>query len=408
MSVENDIQVRKSNPLIQSMGNPSLLANKILLTALVHAEMADPKNLSPLLSPEDWKRVKRDLKADYTKGLVAIFPQSEIRKFAKKSNSGSYYDSLNSILNSNPMTKTDGFKSLQNQWTVVLNSNGLHETISLITACAYDEKTHNIFIKFSDEEKIQKQIYNLKSNYTTLSYKKMMLFKSNYASKLYEIIKSRIDYDDATSKTINDTYEYTYNIAHLKYMLGVLNPFYSNETIKMLGAKNPDYDVAEGMNVSGGMPKWYDFKRYCLDKCQKEINELTEFTMSYTPGERKGKGGKICDVTIIIKRKVDVVNTAPVLNSDELFDLIDQVRDIITEKLSTADIKTLLDKAGNDIEKIRTACKVASEHTNIDSYMGFLIKAIENDWKPKIKIKKTEFEQNSYDFEALEKQLLKN
>ena len=413
MSIENDVQIRKSNPLIRALGNPTSLANKIMWAAFAHAEMADPKNPSPLLNKKEWARISELAQADYTKGLVAIFPQSEVRLTAKKGHSGSYYKALNELLNSNPQSKTDGLKSLQNQWTVIFEGKGFHESVSLISACAYDEKTKMIFIKFSDEEKVQKHLYNLKGDFTIFSYKKMMQFKSNYSAKLYEIIKSRIDFEEAKTKVILNRYEFEYNIAHLKYMLGVIDPFYSNETIKMLAVTNPDYDAAAEKIKGEGMPKWYDFKRNCLDKCQVEFNKLTEFNLDYVPGERKGKGGKITEVKLIVERKVDIIqdSNVPEISEEKLFELIDQARDIIKENISTTDIKMLIEKADYDINRISTAYEVYKEYNTkepVESIAGFMRRAIEENWKPKKKNTFNRFEQNKNDFEELEALLLDN
>lgn len=422
MSVENGIKFKKDNELIRSLGNPSNLANKVLYAALVHVEMADPKNPSPILSKADWERVSRELNADYTRGLVSIFSQNEIRLLANKGNSGSYYNGIRKLLNSNPNSKTEGLQSFKNQMTMVSSSKGVHETVSLVTACAFDEKTKNIFIKFSDEEKIQKKIYNLKKNYTLLPYDVMMQFRSNYASKLYEILKSRIDYEESKSNTIKNRYEFKYNIAHLKYLLGVLDPFNNKETISLITQNNPDFDLVEGFDKTGKMPNWTDFKRYCLVPCQKDINNLTEYNLDFEKGERKGRGGKVFDVTLIVERKVEIVGESALKDdtpsTDDLFDLIDKAREIIIEKipqkLSTAEIKILLDESNNDVEKIKKACQVANESKKVDDYMRFLRSAIKKDWDPNKRGRKAtenrfnNFEQNKYDFEALEEQLLDN
>ena len=418
LSAEN-IQVKKSNPLIQSMGTPTVLANQLLLTALVHAEMADPLHPSPVISKEDWKRISEVSNADYTKGLVAIFPQSEIRKYSGRANSGSYYSGLEIALNSSPKSKAEGAKALANQWEIIINSRGVHEHVSLITASAYDTVTKTVFIKFSDEEKVQKHIYNLQKNYTTLSYQQMMKFKTNYASKLYELLKSRIDYDDNKEGVIKQHYEYTYNVAHLKFMLGVLNPFNSNETIKLLGHSNPDYDaIADKIstgNEENGWPKWYDFKRYCLIKCKKEISELTEFNMDFAPGEKKGNGGRVVEVVITVDRKTDVLdskNKEITVTDDEKYDLIDKVKELIEEPLSTKEIISILEASGYNLEKVKKQYDNLKKANNVENVVGWMINAIKNNYKPSVTRKKkhsfTGFEQSSVDFDEIERLLVDN
>lgn len=416
MSLEYDVQIKKSNPLIRALGNPSKLATKLLWAGFAYAKKYTPDNPSPLLSKEDWSRIKEISQADYTNGLIAIFPQSEVRKAANLSNSGSYYKNLNELLNSHPKSKAGVLKSLQNQWTVIMREKGFHESVSLVTACAYDEKTKMVFIKFADEEKIQKYIYDVQKDFTTFSYKEMMQFKSNYSSKMFELLKSKVDFEDSKTNTVKNRYEYTYNIAHLKYQLGVLDPFYSNKTIEMLQTNNPDFDAAADTVKGEGMPEWYDFKRNCLEKCKKEITKITNFNFDYIPGDRKGKGGKITEVTLIFERKVDVVVSKDMDTPfTDLFEQIDQVRNLLGadgNTLSTANIKTLIEKAEYNIKKIETAYEVYNEyikHTEVEDFMCFMIRAIEKNWKPKAKKNSfNNFEQTKIDFDELEKRLLDN
>lgn len=433
MSVElDDIQVKKSNPLIQSMGTPSVLANQLLLTALVHADIADPAHPSPVISKEDWKRIKETTNADYTKGLVAIFPQSEIRRATGRSNSGSYYQGLKTALNSSPKSKTEGAQALANQWEIIINSRGVHEHVSLITASAYDTVTKTVFIKFSDEEKVQKHIYNLQRNYTTFSYQQLMRFKNQYSSKLYELLKSRIDYDDSKSGVIQNTYTFTYNLSHLKFMLGVLNPFNSNETIRLLGLSNPDYDAIADMIYDGQSDtkgyEWYDFKRFVLSKCQREINKLTEFDIEYKEGV-KGRAGKVLEVVFTVTRKTDVIGTptqkttksktkpVPVCDEDELLEMIVQIKTLLGSDCTAKDARSIAEAAEYDMSRVKTAYDLMmASGTEVSNVTGWMITAIKESYKTSsvtkpAKMKKNRFnsfEQNEYDFDALEEALLDN
>ncbi len=383
-----EVQVRKSNALIEAFGQPSLLATRLLYAAILHAEKRTEGGLSPYMAREDFDRVRSQTGVDFTKGLVAVFPQAEIRQLTG-THSGSYYKSLESLLNS---PKTDKKKSLIGQWSLLVNSKGVKGEVALITACLYDKKSGNILIKFSDEEDLQNLVVNSKY-YTSLPYERIMKFKCTYSSKLYELIKKEISYDEAVTKEIRQTYEFNYDLGKLKFLLGIISPFSSPEYVSMLSARNPDYNAIAAMAPpeDAGMVKYNDFKRFCLEKATAEITELTEFDVDFYHGKKRGLGGKIYDVTLVVKRKAEVTEEgsgqetvskkkSSARREEDMFERMMNINDILEAEFSPDEIRQIAKAAGYDDERIRKAYQVYRTTEKVKSRVGFMIAAVQGDY----------------------------
>lgn len=86
---------------------------------------------------------------------------------------------------------------------------------------------------------------------------------------------------------------------------------------------------------------------------------------------------------------------------------------MIEENLSFKDIKAICKASNYDIEKIRNAYNIAQETPNITNLVGFMIKAIQEEYtvpvkkkgRPK-KNKFNNFDERQYNFDDLEKGIL--
>ncbi len=398
------INVKKSNTIIQSIGKTSLLSNKIFLTALLKIERREGCSVE---LKAYYKKIENLTGADFSKGLVAEFSNADMRQFLKKS--GSYYKAVQGLLDGNSVD------SLKKQWGIMVHNpeDGLYGVVDVITAMIYDEKNGKLLIKFSDEERIQEELYNLKRNYTTLNYRLMMSFKSVYSYRIFEMIMSRIGYDDWKNKGKSQEYFYEYGLSELKYHLGILDPYISLEVkqaITMARTAEDFEKIEEGISTENKMPRYNDFERYTLKKAIAEINAIRdlEYEFSYAP-IRNGKGGKVRGVQFIVKRVDAVVMTKDgkhELTEDEKDEVFDKIRSMINEELKMKEIRTIAETAGYDFEKVKKAYDVAkASKKDIPNLVGFLKAAIENGYeKPvekKAKNKFNNFDQAEVDYEAI-------
>ena len=102
------------------------------------------------------------------------------------------------------------------------------------------------------------------------------------------------------------------------------------------------------------------------------------------------------------------------ITEDEKYELIDQVKDLIEEKISTKNIMSILEAAGYDYEKVRKQYNNSKKAKKIGNLVGWMIEAVKNDYSsPVDKVGAStnpfhNFQQNEYDFDALEEVLLDN
>ena len=404
------INVKKSNTLIQSIGKTTLISNKVFLTALLNVEKREG---CPSALTSYYKNLENICGADFSHGLVSEFTNADMRNFMTKS--GSYYKSIEELMDSNSPD------SLKKQWGIMINrpEDGLYGFVDVITAMIYDSKKGKLFVKFSDEKRIQEEIYNLKKNYTTLNYGVMMSFTSVYSYRIYEMLLSRIGYEDGSTKKKKDVYVFDYGLSELKYHLGILDPYINVNVKKAISAAKTaeDFDrIEDNISTEHKMPRYNDFEKYSLKKAKAEINSIKdrEFDFSYEP-IRNGRGGKVTGVTLIMNR-INSIQTLqkPVLSDDEKDEIIDEIRDLITEPLKTKDIRSIAETAGYDMEKIRKAYQVAEASTKkIDNLVGFMKKAIQNDYdvpvsKDPAKKQNFNFEQRDTDYDAIVNERINN
>lgn len=403
------INVKKSNNLIQSLGKTTLLSNKVLLTSLLKIE---ERNGVPDSEKEYYRRLEKASGTDFTQGLVAEFKNSDLRN-VMGNKSGSYYANIMELMD--PTNE----KSLRHQWIIMVKNpeDGLYGSTDVITSTLYDDKNGKLYIKFSNEPKIKKELYELKNNYTLLDYNLMMRFKSIYSYRIYELLMSRIGREDGIYKEKRDEYIFTYDISELKYLLGILDPYINKDVRLALSEPYPDFEKIETMiSDEHVMPRYNDLKKYTLEKAKKEIDEITDFIFDYSP-VRNGRGGKVVSVDLIMKRKVKI-NTEKKnaeksnLTLEEQDQFLDELCDIIAYPLKVKDLRAIAEAAAYDMEKVKKAYSVlqntSAEVTNIT---GYLIKAIKDDYTVITKKAKNnnlfnQFPQRNYDFEQLEMEIL--
>lgn len=406
------INVRKSNSLIESIGKTSLLSHKVFITSLLKIE-----NRTGVIEKEKkeyYKRLQQISGTDFSQGLVAEISNVELRK-SMGTKSGSYYSSIRELMD--PRSE----KSLRNQWVHMVKDteSGMYGSTDVITATLYDENKGTMYIKFSNEKKIQDELFNLKGNYTWFSYDLIMSFKYLHTFRIYELMTSRIDKQDAFNPK-RKTYSFYFNLSELKYLLGLLDPYINNDVKNALMQPNPDYEMIEN-KLSGEkvMPRYNDLQKYALSKAKEEIDAYTDYIFDYEP-VRNGRGAKVIGVDLLFTRKSAVEDEEPKkeITEDVQNDVLDMVISLFEEKVKMKDMKAICEAANYEYEKIEKAYKILkSSSVTINNFVGFMIKAIEDDYdepmenvqeekKQKKKTSFNNFEQRQYDYNELEKMLL--
>ena len=222
-------------------------------------------------------------------------------------------------------------------------------------------------------------LLQLNAWFTQYQLKNILAMKSFYSIRLYELLKLTIG-EDRKKKM-----EYTFSIQYLREYLECEHKF------KQIG----------------------QFKDKILDIAVRDISEYSEYNCRY---EGKKTGRSITDIIFYLELKEQKQEKKEEGEREkeqkelDLDDLIDQLREIINEKLKTKEYKAILEAANNNIELIQEKYELSKKQQKIENLVGWLIKAIEGNYSEPIeKRKKTSFnniEARQYNYEELERQLL--
>jgi hypothetical protein len=316
-------------------GRTSLLSAKVMLFALLKVENRNEVKYS-IKEMRYYNQLLKDTTVDYTKGLVAEMDVSDLKKLLKKERSGSFYASLKELFSIDPHEE----KSLRNSWAVMLPKTGSDVLgyAEVVTACHYDVANGKLFMKFSDEEFIRSQIWQIRSEYTELPFLHMINIKSIYTYRLYEIIYSEITRVDMTLQESGYVdmpleYSFRFSLGELQLMLGIIDITTDSVGKQRIAMKNPDYNfIASDVNTRQheNMGEYRSFRRYSLDVATAEINDTdtSAFTIDYDVECEEGSR-KVAYVIFNVRRKTqdNIVSTTTSTNDHADF-IVDLAREL--------------------------------------------------------------------------------
>lgn len=344
--------ITRSNSLITAKYKSSLLENKLMVLAL--------------------KRSKKD---SLNRPSVEISAE-EIRKLSGNTG-GSFYGQLKLAA-----------KSMANRTIFIEDSEKKQfKVINLIHVAEY--KNGMFSIRFTPEA--NEYLDDLRDNFTTMKLTTLFVFSSNYAYRLYEILKMH-EYKigkDNTPIVIN------YSLAELKLEMNCVNT--EEKAIQReLQKDTPDYErIVNDIAKEKHLENYSDFRKNALDVAKKQINELSDLYIDYKP-VRSGRGGKVVAVDIYLQRNVNnkmyaiaedgtEVVTEELLEPENMTELILDIIDYITDvKISSRDAGILLKDAGYNADAVKKAYDLSKTQTDIKNFMGWMRKCIIEDYQPSI------------------------
>ncbi len=251
------------------------------------------------------------------------------------------------------------------------------EILHWVSYAKYDSEMGTIMLMLSEE--IAPYVLALKERFTRYQTKNILTMQSFYAIRLYELLQMRIGMDK------KKTMMYQFGISELRTILECEKKF------KQIG----------------------EFKRFVLDIAIKEISDRTEYRCTY---ECNKTGRIITDIIFYLElkeqEKGEVEDRKEKQEELDIDDLIDQLREIISEKLKTKEYKAILEAANNDIELIQAKYQIAKKQRKIDNLVGWLLKAIQEEYSEPVEKKKiasfNNIEGRKYDYNELERALLRH
>lgn len=336
----------RSNKLILSRYSATLIENKIMALA--------------------FKRVKPNENGN----PMVVFTTDEIRRLTGIKGNG-FYDRLKMAA-----------AGLMNKM-IYMEDEQSHSFsfINLVQKAEYREGRFTVV--FTNESKAL--LYDLKSNFTSMSIDTLFSFKTNHGYRLYELLKVHEYKVGEDNKPI----EVVYPLSDLKLQLNCINTEEKRVKVELMQAR-PNYDkIVNELDTEKKFETWYEFRRGVLEKAVREINQLTELSVDYKP-IRTGRGGKTTAVRFYLKRKESISENKTISISSDASarsELAEQVRDMIQDvRLSKKDCISLLKASDNNIDKIRSAYELAKKQDGIENFVGWMIAAIKNGYEEPIEV----------------------
>ena len=386
--------ISKSNILISGKYKSSLQANRIN-----YINNLKLQNGHYTVDPE-------------TQELVVQLHPSEIVKMLNLKKGGSIYQSLDDVA-----------RQLIGTFIGVTDAENEHfRYINLVTESEYE----NGVLTTRYNPHMKKYLLNLKQNFTKLPRDLMMSWKSNTSYRMYELMRQRAYYPKTYTGARNGVFKITYDVYELRLLLGVVN---SNlvEVRKILDGTNPpDYKRACEASPEKLYEDWYAFRRSVIDTAIKEINGKKNCDIEIEYKTLKKKHGEVYAVEFTIylkefykKRDDDLPEVALSVDKDgktriklsqeDAFVIHAKVLNLLEpynipdNRITLSDIVSICEAADYDLEKIKKAERILSKSSNVEGVVGWLIKAIVNDYKEPIAYKGSEKKKNPFlDFEQRE------
>lgn len=319
-----------------------------IIEAKYKLPITEQKILHMLIAQIDFTDKELKFYSFYVSDFLTIFDEKNYTRQVKKS--------LDTLLNAKiKITKEKSF--LETHW---------------LSSAEYFEGG-KIELEFS--EKLKPFLIQLKKEFTKYDVAEINKFKSKFSVRIYLLMKQ---YQPLGERIIN--------VEELKEML----------------------------QVSASYPEYRNFKQKVLKIAYEEINRLSDLKIEYEEIKKSRKVDKIkFYITSNKHMELEDVPEGKKEQKDlDIDDLIDQLREIIHEKLKTKEYKAILEAANNDIELIQAKYQLARKQKKIDNLVGWMVKAIQEEYSEPVEKKKVasfnNIEARQYDYNELERALLKH
>jgi plasmid replication initiation protein len=340
VNMEKNYIVTKSNKLINCDYDLSVFEQKIILT------------LASMVEPQDTEFKEYEFKIkDFIK-LLGLKDQSKYTEIPK----------ITRELMKKVFEIREGNDILQLSW---------------LSSARYKTGKGTVILKF--DSNLKPYMLGLKEFYTSYKLANVLILKSKYSIRLYEILKSNL----------------FKNCIEIEL----------EELKSMVGAKAEYFKV------------YADFKRKVILQARKELKEKTDINFDF---EEVKTGRKTTSIKFIINsngkaiHEIAATSEMTIINEiktteKSLVDLIKQVQAICcNHKITDHEASCILSDANNNIGLIKERYNYLLTQKKVDNVVGYMRSIIVTYDKAQKNIKIDNFnnyEQREYDFEKLEKNL---
>ena len=385
--VSSSVLFKKKNELITSKSKMTLLGRKVLDIGIMKVE----EGVNEQGMPE----------------IHSVIYGTELKRILGRSGGGIYTQISDLIAPSNQKKGTKKRNSLKPSlldWRIVYKDKESETIIAsnVITTASFEKGV----LKLVYNNDIRPYLLGYKNNYTMLDVNMIAQFDSTYSYQLYQLFRATMDHEKSITKQMGP-FEMEVDLVELKCYLGIIDINEYEILSKAMTEGRLNYSVIEELKDEDLIKKlkvFGSFNEYALKPMREELNEKSDISVDYEP-VRSGRGGKVVAVRFILSYKNvrDSKQTADrELSEMELMDLVDAVRDIINEKLSSRDILAILKAANNNLDKIKAAYTLSRQAGDIGNLTGWLIMAIKEGYKGSPKKSHKNFQQSGTNYSEIE------
>ena len=255
--------------------------------------------------------------------------------------------------------------------------------VAWLSSARYEKGSGMVKLKFSPD--LKPYMLQLKEKFTQYQLANILSMKSKYSPRIYEILKC------------NEFKKQGY----IKIEIDELRKLLKADTV---------------------YPKYNDFKRYIIERTQKELKKISDISFEF---EEIKTGRKVTSIKFYIqKNKLAINNKSKDINEiamDSITDIdsdnnklesdIELIVNMMKDhSITPSDALKIYNSANGDLNYIFKLYNYFKDR-NADNFVGLMIKMVKpGEFKePKKSIKKTKFDNfkgREYDYEDLERKLL--
>jgi len=350
-------EITRSNTLISAKYKSTLTENKIMVLAL--------------------KKAKRD---EFGRPTIT-FTTAEIKRVMGRDD-GSFYTQLKSVAKA--MTGRTMFIEDKEQHSF--------KFINIIHSAEFENGRFTV--NFTPE--MNNYLDDLKNNFTTMNMGILVDFTSNYAYRIYELLKTQAYRVEKS----NTPLQIEYGLSELKLAIGCVNT-QEEKVQREMDKPNPDFDyIVNEVAKEKHFDKWYDFKVNVLEVAKRQINQKSDLEIDYEP-LRSGRGGKVVKVTFYIKKNLNysdfeartvkeneillkngtsVIDTQDNEDMEDLNSQFEEVMDYIDVKVSSKDINAFLSISDYDVKKIKKVYDLSKKQADIKNFVAWMKAALKEEY----------------------------
>lgn len=243
-----------------------------------------------------------------------------------------------------------------------------------------------------------------KDNYTICTLEDAKNFRSIYSARISDYLRMEAY---GKNEIAEDVYEIEVDLTELKLMAGTIVLDDEVNFAKIAEIMDNISNVA----VENKYSEWKRFKEKILDKAVRDINKNTNLSVSYET-KRTGRGGKTSRVIFRVDKKgikdhkesaadcqieknkkpemtenksMEPVSQKPEPTKEQLFEMCMEVNKIVPFSIDLDTCMTLIKDSGYNVSAVKTAVEVLKQQGGeTKSPIGFLRKAVKENWKPSV------------------------